>query len=537
MRIKSVQWANYRNLNDARIEVRTHLALIGPNDSGKSSILRAVDLCLNAASTQLTNVIHVADFKDPALPLELRVTFSDLDKDDLSVFPDEVDHSQSPPLLVMAVQATVDEWDEPVVAEARRYFPFGPDSERRRPTREQMHRIGWSYVAASRSMIRELSAQTGAAQAVLNSVDLGADLAGIEEAHKRLDTALAGAPSLTALREQLARALTSSLPEPRSVDDIEILSTADLESAPLAGVALTIRTNGRQASLAEQSDGVRAIAVLALLGISHEGSQVVGIDEPETHLHPSAQRAFARTLRAGGTQRLIATHSAAIVSVLDPLDLVSVSADGQVSQLAPVADIVDTKNAIRYWGSSLLEALTARSIIVVEGPSDRLICQALDEVLDLGFDRHGIYIFELAGKESFPLAFKLFGPAGFALNLGGITDHDGREAWAKIRGVDASLLESDGYLVCEKDLEEVYVKALGYERVLEILTSSTLFAHGRSLLSRRKLADIEDATEDDLIDYCHSKKVECAASIARAMRPADAEKLTVLTRFFHQFVL
>ena len=46
MRLREVCWENYRRLPDGRIEVRNHLVLVGPNDSGKSSILRAIHICL-----------------------------------------------------------------------------------------------------------------------------------------------------------------------------------------------------------------------------------------------------------------------------------------------------------------------------------------------------------------------------------------------------------------------------------------------------------------------------------------------------------
>jgi AAA ATPase-like protein len=53
MRIREVSWSNYRRLPDGHIVVRDHLILVGPNDSGKSSVLRALHLCLGMPQPQL----------------------------------------------------------------------------------------------------------------------------------------------------------------------------------------------------------------------------------------------------------------------------------------------------------------------------------------------------------------------------------------------------------------------------------------------------------------------------------------------------
>ena len=62
-----ITWRNYRRLPDGEIHVRDHLALIGPNDSGKSSVLRGVDMRLGMTRAQLTAT------DEPHDPLQHRV--------------------------------------------------------------------------------------------------------------------------------------------------------------------------------------------------------------------------------------------------------------------------------------------------------------------------------------------------------------------------------------------------------------------------------------------------------------------------------
>ncbi len=71
-------------------------------------------------------------------------------------------------------------------------------------------------------------------------------------------------------RATLASALTDALPQPVGVSDVGVASAVDLFDDPLAGVSVTIRDGEHMAPLAEQSDGVRALSVLALIGLSHQ---------------------------------------------------------------------------------------------------------------------------------------------------------------------------------------------------------------------------------------------------------------------------
>jgi putative ATP-dependent endonuclease of the OLD family len=91
MRIRDVSWSNYRRLPDGEIELRDHLVLVGPNDSGKSSILRAMNFCLGMAGAQLAAAIEPRDFSDATKPLRIEVTLGDLNSDEAAAFPDEID--------------------------------------------------------------------------------------------------------------------------------------------------------------------------------------------------------------------------------------------------------------------------------------------------------------------------------------------------------------------------------------------------------------------------------------------------------------
>lgn len=74
MKIRDITWSNYRRLPDGHLQVRDHLVLVGPNDTGKSSIVRALNICLGMAHGQATAAVSSRDFTDQALPLTFTVT-------------------------------------------------------------------------------------------------------------------------------------------------------------------------------------------------------------------------------------------------------------------------------------------------------------------------------------------------------------------------------------------------------------------------------------------------------------------------------
>lgn len=108
IKITRISWSNYRRLCDGAIDVRLHMVLVGPNASGKSSVLRAVALCLGNGSE--LGSIAVRDFTDADQPLLIAVELDELDSDDRAAFPDEVDVTSGGTVTVR-VKATVDPSD------------------------------------------------------------------------------------------------------------------------------------------------------------------------------------------------------------------------------------------------------------------------------------------------------------------------------------------------------------------------------------------------------------------------------------------
>ncbi|MBP0458985.1 ATP-dependent nuclease [Streptomyces montanisoli] len=534
MRISRISWENYRRLPDGGIPVRRHLVLIGPNDSGKSSVLRAVHLCLGATRAQLYAALQVRDFTDLTRPLRLQVDLCDLDNEDRAAFPDEVMFGDTAETIRIVVVATlnVPEGADPAAAaetmDARRYFDgAGHD---RGPTRDQVDALGWAYVPAARSMNRELGGTGGTMQSLLDGLDLGADADTVAEAATRLREAVQEACTVKDFGVELAHTLSQALPQQVHPDDIHLTPASDLGGSPLAGMTVTVQDGEHPARLTEQSDGVRALSLLALLGMTQRTARIVGMDEPEIHLHTTAQRAIARTFRDSPGQRLIVSHSASLVGQMNPLDIVAFGADRAPRQL-PEANVISGKvQAAKFWLPNMIDALTARKILFVEGASDRLFIERFADLIGLDLDRRGIAIVELGGCQMFPSVYRLLGPEGFAVPLYGITDEDARKDWAEAVGAAPEDLESYGYFVCQPDLEGLYTTALGRDRMLKIIGDDSALPV-KSLLNLNKVTSLADITLEHVAHFCSKRKLPAAIASADALTEADTASLSDLCHF------
>ncbi len=158
---------------------------------------------------------------------------------------------------------------------------------------------------------------------------------------------------------------------------------------------------------AEVGSGLQSLLDLAIQQASEpsEGVQQrwLLVEEPEAFLHPSAQRALAVDL-VGDTQeyKLITTHSPAVVDEAEYGQVVLVR-DHRVFEPRVTDERRQAINSALQTGSGS-EALFARSVLLVEGPGDRVFFEALRRRLarhdELGF-ANSLAVIAAGGKTRF----------------------------------------------------------------------------------------------------------------------------------------
>jgi AAA domain, putative AbiEii toxin, Type IV TA system len=196
--------------------------------------------------------------------------------------------------------------------------------------------------------------------------------------------------------------------------------------------------------LAGQGDGIRSFMGLMLAVITAK-FPLVSVDEPEAFLHPPQARLLGRKLATSapdGTQVVVATHNLDVLhGLLDPVNaavkVVRIVRDGNVNRpsvLEP-ADLraIWADPLLRY--SNVLEGLFHRGVILAEADSDCLFYTAVLESLyrDEGRPPHDLLFVQSNGKHRFPLVVRAL--RAVAVPVAAIADIDVLDDAALLRSI------------------------------------------------------------------------------------------------------
>lgn len=508
VKLKRVTVTNHARVADLDLEVRDHLVLVGPNNVGKSALLRCLDLLLGSSTAQLYQLIVPADFRDPAEPLEIRADLGELTDEGMALFPDELDTTTG--TLTVQLVATLD------AAHNLSITRTGPNGgTQRQLSREQIAGIGWRLLGAT-GLSRDLREdRRSAVDDILQAVELGAEQADFDTLIAALEEKLQSSTVLDTLRGSLATQLSRALPSEVEKDDLVFLPGAAADHDVLSGVSLQVLDDGEPRSITDQSDGTRALYVIALYDLVSASANLVAIDEPEIHLHPTSQRSLAGLLLAGANQKILATHSPDFVGMFSPDCIVAVRDGGTFVQPKSAFLSDDERMRVRWWVRDRLEPLTARHVIAVEGISDRIILQRASDVTDRNLDRLGVSVIETGGSGDMPAMIKLFGADGFQVLMSLLIDKDALETTAEALAVDPADLEKHRVWTSDPDLEAEYVAALGPAAVWQAIETSGLFS--ASQRSNCEMTGTDGTrTHDDVARFCRRRRYKVSAALAVA---------------------
>lgn len=524
MKLSSFKIENHSRLADCTLEVRKHLVIVGPNDVGKSSLLRCLDLLLGASSAALYGRIDATDFRDKSLPFVVEATLTDLKADDFALFPDEIYVNPVTGDRHLRVQLTAS-LDSEETLSAMRTAPDGATG--RQMSRDQLAGLGWKTVGAAHSSSRDFRDDRNASlDDIISAIELGDEEAQFAALAAAFQGQLDGSPVLRKLRSRLSNQLKKALPEGIEQEELSFVSTATEDL--LSDVRLQIRRKGELRNMTEQSDGARALFAIALYDLVAESANIVAIDEPEIHLHPSSQRSLGRLLRDGANQKILATHSPDIVGIFHVDDVVVVKPGGVVVQ--PSAGFLDDEERLlaHWWVANKLEPLTSRRVALVEGPADRIIIQKAAELTDRDLDRLGVALVELGGAGDVKYVHKLFGISGFNVAMSVLVDRDAVSETEAHLGLTESEFALNSVFVSEADLEDEYTSALGHIELFAALESSKLFTKNE-LRNCTRSGTGKTLLPSDVAAFCRFKssyKVRAALVAASIMDEASARKVS-----------
>lgn len=117
-----------------------------------------------------------------------------------------------------------------------------------------------------------------------------------------------------------------------------------------------------------------------------------------------------------------------------------------------------------------------RAVLLVEGPSDKVAVEALAHRLDRDLESEGVLVLPIGGAQAIGNVLDRFGPNGLDLRLAGLCDAAEERHFRRAleraglgSDLDRAGMEALGFYVCEADLEDELVRALGADAVEKVI--------------------------------------------------------------------
>lgn len=531
MRLTKVAITNHSRIQDLNLDIRRHAVIVGANDVGKSSILRMLNLVLGTSTSGLYQALSPADLRDPDQPLLVNALWADFSDKNRRPFSAEITigDDQVTEHLWVQMRVEVDPDDEETVS-VRRWFP--ESGHERAPNREQLEEFGWRYLRATRGTSL-MEGPHSPVRTLLAAAELGTNEEGLKALLNQFNDELASNQTVGDLLERVAQHLNRAMPRAVTRESFAVRSVTDPSSDVLKDVSIFLNRGDAQVSLTEQSDGVRQLMSMTLFDLAEGTANVLAIDEPEIHLHPTSQRTAADLLSGDGNQKVIVTHSPYVLHRFEPSEVIAVDRHGHCHQIGNAKLSRVEKVRAHWWSPRLLESLTARFVVLVEGDADRVIVEAVAGALNVDLDRLGAVILELDGADKFRNVFPLLGPDGFGPTLLGLVDEKESGPWVNAFPGKRATVVDQKVFISAADLEEEYTQALGGPATARALIDGG-FCQEQGILQATNVAALESISPEAAAKFCRDKgKVDAATCIADALTVETAEKIGSVSRLLH----
>ena len=460
MRIAAVHIENFRCFQVLSLRVGDQLnVLVGANNSGKSAFLRALDRVLGRAQQfeiddffQATPNIDVQALPTIRIDVEVRpapaAAFTPAFQAD---FVDDIDFDDAgAPYLRMRTQVAFNAVEGRPIVE---HFSVKSDgsvqafSQRKRFLLRGY--IPFYLLDAFRDIVRELRERRGLWGRLLDSIVLQADtVTGVRAALQAINTSILDTtPRLADLRTHFSRLgeviATSGAPNAVTINPLSMEASEFLRNLE---VQLWTVDSPRSFGFSRHGEGTRSLAHLMLFRAfieilareendNVEAEPVLGIEEPEAHLHPHARRAIAKMITSFSQQTFITTHSAAVVRRGAPDNIRLFKRVGQGCVVAQLPSNHPTNLAQPYFGARELvilnrilrsggaEAFFARAVVLFEGDSEARAFPVFAAAIGIDVDLLKISLVAVDGKAFVPM-IRLVNQQAFGLPWVVVADGD-----------------------------------------------------------------------------------------------------------------
>lgn len=443
MRVSCISIKNLRGIKSARLLLPKHGVLVGDNNTGKTTVLEALDLALGPDRlsrqppvdehdffqgryakpsnptpsespgevnvTTIATAPGVAETESPMI--EIGVTVVDLSEVQKATFgnyiefwcndsgtlyavpnPEGVDATS----ITEALRVTFHGWysEEEDDFEGKTYFTRSLTEEDKPEQFTKKHKqvCGFLYLRSVRTGSRALSLERGSLLDIILRLKEVRPLMWEDALNTLSGIAVASNPDLgiTPVLESINTALKKYVPKEWGVEPHLKVSNLTREHLRKVITAFIATGDGKHAApFYRQGTGTINMLVLALLSQIAESKQnvIFAMEEPETAIPPYAQKRIVHEVRSLASQTIFTSHSPYVLEEfsLDETLILTRHPDHTLEQhVVTLPDTVKTKRYRQEFRTRFCEGLLARRILIAEGATEAsafpVVCRRLSEL-------------------------------------------------------------------------------------------------------------------------------------------------------------
>lgn len=405
MFLEKINITNFRGIRNLSVKLDETTVLIGENNTGKSTILDALQFCLSRSLTRKDSIFSEYDYhllnKDSqpteSDAIEITLYFAEQTENE---WPDQVAqilesavqvNEDGLQIIILRVRSKYEDATDDFVTTWKFLDLAGNELIKAQAPRyiiELQRLVPVFYLAALRDSTQEFRPRSPFWGPFVRSLKINPDMRQeLEDELTELNRKVLSAhESLDAIKDQLGQ--TSKIVPLDSEDPVgieaipskvfDILSRTQVMLSSTTGVRLPIGRHGA---------GTQSLAVICLFDAFLQSrledsytkytAPILALEEPEAHLHPSAIRSIATLLQNLKGQKIIATHSGDLVARVPLTSLRRLRRkDGQITVYQIEGDTLtdDEIQKLNYHVRSTRgNLLFARCWLLVEGETEHLL--------------------------------------------------------------------------------------------------------------------------------------------------------------------